>query len=167
MTLHINRFLALVLTCLFVLDIDASMMPDNQAEAPETEICFSAKEAEGTETVAKVLNQKIHTIIGRIGCGCEDAQYLIVPVLEVTDVKHTSGTLRSVTSARGELILEAVSASDPEMVWHSVTIPLKCIVERGEDPAEALAKQIKVTDSAFVRFIRIAKQKIAGKISAP
>lgn len=135
--------------------------PEASGEDPGQEICFGLEVQVKDPAVAEVLRQKMRSVIGRIGCGCENAEYLIVPSLEVNDVRRTSGMVRNTTVAKGILTLEAVSAKNKEIIWHSATIPLKAIVDDGGDPAESLAKQIKPTDSAYVRFVRLARQKIA------
>lgn len=135
--------------------------PDAACEDTGQGICFGLEVQVKDPVVAEVLRQKMLSVIGRIGCGCENADYLILPTLEVGDVRHTSGMVRNTTVAKGILTLEVVSADNKEIMWHSATIPLKAIVDDGVNPAESLAKQIKPTDSAYVRFVRLARQKIA------
>lgn len=135
---------------------------DTLAAAPQPEACFNAGTPRGDKSVAEILLNKTRGIIGRIGCGADDAAYLIVPSLVVEEVNRTSGMVRNVTLAKGTLTLEAVSAKNPDMVWHSITIPLTATMTgKNENAAEALAKQIKISDSAYVRFVRVARKKIA------
>lgn len=147
---------------IFSLSMYAYAPVDSVVTSPQTEAYFRAGVPKGNKDLAEILSQKARSIIGRIGCGSEDAEYLIVPSIEVDDVRTTSGTLRKMSVVTGSLTLEAVSADNPELIWHSVTIPLKATVSGSEsEAAEALAKQIQVSDSRFVRFIRVARKKIA------
>lgn len=156
------KILFFVVCFIFPFSIYASDPVDSEGSASQPEACFNVGEPKGNAGLAEILSQKTRSIIGRIGCGSEDAEYLIIPSIEVDDVRTTSGTLRKMSVAKGSLTLEAVSADNPEMIWHSVTIPLKATVTGSEsEAAEALAKQIQVSDSRFVRFVRVARKKIA------
>lgn len=139
--------------------------PETSGEDTGQGICFGLEVQDNDPAVAEVLSRKLRSVIGRIGCGCENADYLILPALEVSDVRHTSGMVRNASVAKGSLTLEAVNTHNKERIWHSATIPLKAMVDEGETPAEALAKKINTSDAAFVRFVRLAKQKIAASES--
>lgn len=156
------RFISFFACFVFAFMLKAVTPADSLPSTAQTEACFKVGEPKGCESVAETLRQKTRSIIGRIGCGAEGASYMIVPSLDVDELKSTSGTLRKFTVAKGTLTLEAVSVDNPDMVWHSVTIPLKASITGPDaDPAEALAKQIQVSDSRFVRFVRVARKKIA------
>ncbi len=127
----------------------------------DADICFQVALADPDAPEAGVLIQKMRSVLGRVGCGCEDARYLIVPILEVKEVRKTSGMTRNVAAARGTLALEMVSAGNPEQIWHTMTISLKGLVKENLSPSESLANEINVSDSSFVRFIRVGKKKIA------
>lgn len=128
------------------------------------DICFMPGIAKCDASVSDILLQKTRGIIGRTGCGAEDASYLIVPSLVVEDVRHTSGTTRNMSVAKGKLILEAVSADNPEVVWHSASVTLKVVLSGNDtNPEEALAKKINIEDKAFTRFVRIAREKISER----
>lgn len=162
------KILFFLVCFIFSFNIYASDPVDSVASSPQIESYFNAGVPKGNTDLAEILSEKTRSIIGRIGCGAENAAYLIIPSLEVDDIKTTSGTLRKVSVAKGSLTLEAVSADNPEMVWHSITIPLKATITGSEsEPAEALAKQIQVSDSRFVRFIRVARKKIAEAAAKP
>ncbi len=142
-------------------------IPDSvESASGRYEVCFKAAPL-GESVLAELLREKVKRIIGRIGCGSEDAQYMIVPSLDVDRVVNSSGLVRNVTLVEGELTLKAVSICDPDVVWHSISIPLEAVLTgSNEDPAEALAKQIQVSDSRFVRFVRVARKKIADGVSS-
>lgn len=125
------------------------------------EACFKVAPI-GESAPEELLREKVSRIIGRIGCGAENARFMIVPSLDVNRVSTSSGLVRNVKLAEGELTLKAVSVDDPDMVWHSVSIPLEAVLTGGnEDPAIELAKRINVSDAVYVRFVRVARKKIA------
>ncbi len=156
------RVISFLVCFLFAFMLKAAASADSLSSIANPEASFSVGEPKGCAAVAETLRQKTRSIIGRIGCGAEDAAYVIVPSLVVDETKSTVGTLRNVTVAKGTLTLEAVSAGNPDMVWHSITIPLKASITGPDaNPEEALAKQIQVSDSRFVRFVRVARKKIA------
>lgn len=135
---------------------------NDSTEKQVSEACFAPLVSHADPAVAEILLNKIRNIIGRVGCGAPDAEYRIVPVLEVEEENTTSGLVRNVTVAKGTLTLQAVSADNPDMVWHSAVIPLEATITGASKSApEALARQIKVSDAAYVRFIRVARKKIS------
>ncbi len=156
------RFISIFVCIICALTLRA-VEPTKSADiAAQTEAVFRVGVPKGDASVEEILRQKTRSIIGRIGCGGETAIYEIVPTIEVDETKSTSGTIRKVTVVKGTLTLEAVSAGNPDMVWHSASIPLKATVTGSDaNPAEALANQIQVSDSRFVRFVRVARKKIA------
>lgn len=152
----------------------AESSPSENGRYPEAvKVASSGNEAYfkvapiGESVVEELLREKVSRIIGRIGCGSENARFMIVPSLDVNSVATSSGLVRNVILAEGDLTLKAVSIDDPDMVWHSVSIPLEAVLTGGEaDPAMELAKRINVSDAVYVRFVRIARKKIA-EASAP
>lgn len=129
--------------------------------SPGKEACFKAAPI-GESALEELLKEKVGRIIGRIGCGAENARFMIVPSLDVNRVATSSGLVRNVILAEGELTLKAVSIDDPDMVWHSVSIPLEATLTGGNaNPAMELARRINVSDAVYVRFVRIARKKIA------
>lgn len=155
------RFISILACFVFAFMLKAAP-EESLPSASQRETCFSVGEPKGSAAVAEILRQKTRSIIGRIGCGADGAEYVIVPSLDIDESKSTAGTLRKITVVKGTLTLEAVSAENLDMVWHSVTIPLKAsVADPDADPSEALAKQIQVSDSRFVRFVRVARKKIS------
>ncbi|MDE6547926.1 MAG: hypothetical protein K2L22_02915 [Muribaculaceae bacterium] len=147
----------------------AESSPSENGGCPEAvEVASSGKEAcfkvapIGESALEGLLSEKVSRIIGRIGCGAENARFMIVPSLDVNRVSTSSGLVRNVILAEGELTLKAVSIDDPDMIWHSVSIPLEAVLTGSNaDPATELAKQINVSDAVYVRFVRVARKKIA------
>ncbi|MBQ0057033.1 MAG: hypothetical protein KBT20_05180 [Bacteroidales bacterium] len=84
----------------------------------------------------------------------------IEPIVTVTNMEASQGTMQTVTLCQGELTLVAKNIVDGAQ-YHSVTIPLKGTVTGGEDKAmlEMIAN-IKPTDSQFTKFVRVAREKI-------
>ncbi len=154
------KYLLVIIACVMA---SFSVWGEDAVAENTPEACFKPH-VSGDGAASEILLAKTRAIIGRIGCGAEDAEYMIVPELDVEEVKSTSGMVRDVTLAKGTLTLHAVSADNPDMVWHSVTVPLETTVTGAHDDevAPALARQIKVNDSVYVRFIRVARKKIAG-----
>ena len=145
----------------------AQNLPDiNRQPSPETAIFFSAYVNNEDEMLADILMEKAKGIIGRIGCGKENAEYMIVPSIQVDETERSSGMIRNVTLIKGSLSLMAVSHENKDAVWHSVIIPLEATVT-GEvsNPALTLAHQIKINDAAYVRFVRVARRKISEYLS--
>lgn len=134
----------------------------NKKPPSETEIFFNAYVSNEDEVLADILMEKAKGIIGRTGCGKENAEYMIVPSIQVDETERSSGMIRNVTLIKGSLSLMAVSRANKDAVWHSVTIPLEATVT-GEvsDPALKLAHQIKINDAVYVRFVRVARRKIS------
>lgn len=152
----------LILAC-DIVSLSAPNMPDiNEKTATEAEACFCAYVDSSDETLADILIKKTKGIIGRIGCGHNDAEYLLVPSIQVDETECSSGMIRNVTLIKGSLSLMAVSRKNPDIIFHSANIPLEATVSGNpSDPAIELAKQIKVNDAVYVRFIRVARQKIS------
>lgn len=145
----------------------AQNLPDiNKKQSPEPEIFFSAYVNNEDEVLADILMEKVKGIIGRTGCGKENAEYMIVPSIQVDETERSSGMIRNVTLIKGSLSLMAVSRANKDAVWHSVTIPLEATVTGDvSDPALKLAHQIKINDAVYVRFVRVARRKISEFLS--
>ena len=134
----------------------------DQKTTDEAEACFIAYVDMTDETLADILIEKTKGIIGRIGCGHQDAEYLLVPSIHVDETERSSGMIRNITLIKGSLSLMAVSRKNPDIILHSANIPLKATVtDNSSDPAIELAKQINVNDAVYVRLIRVARKKIS------
>lgn len=123
---------------------------------------FEASVDNADKALAGILNAKIKGIIGRTGCGGDDAEYLIVPSIEVDGTERSSGLVRNVTLVKGALTLMAVSRDNTEAIWHSARIPLEATTTgESQPPAILLAERINVNDAVYVRFVRVARRKIS------
>ncbi len=147
--------------------LSAHNIPDfHEKNTTESKACFSAYVDTSDETLADILMEKTKEIIGRIGCGHKDADYLLIPSIHVDETERSSGMIRNVTLIKGSLSLMAVSRKNPATILHSTNIPLEAIVTGNpSDPAIELAKQIKVNDAVYVRFVRVARRKISEELS--
>ena len=115
-----------------------------------------------TENVANALDTKLKQVMNRNSAATADAYnvFAIEPTIEMTDVVSTEGMVQNVSVAKGNLILIAKNVVDNTM-YYQMTIPVKG--DAFGDKEKALLKMIaniKVTDVAFTRFIRLARQKI-------
>lgn len=112
------------------------------------------------------LKQKLESIVARANAfgNVTTTSYVIEPNLIVTDVKPTEGTKVPMTLVQGELVLLAKDQRNG-ILYNELTIPLKEIVQAASDKdgATLLIRSIKPRDARFVRFIRIAKKRIAEK----
>lgn len=92
--------------------------------------------------------------------------FAIEPTLELTDVQTSEGLMQNVSVAKGELVLMAKNIVD-ETLYYSMTIPVKGNgVGDKEKAMKAMIADIKVTNNAFTRFIRISRQKIQDYYAA-
>lgn len=95
-----------------------------------------------------------------------DALYGVRPCLLIDDIRQTEGLVREISTVSGDLTLEAVNLKDGT-VYHTVTIPLKTSAAGGEAKAvDRLASSLKPTDTAFVRFVRLAREKIIKSLES-
>ena len=115
-----------------------------------------------SENVVNALDLKLKQIMNRNSAAAADAYnvYAIDPSIELTDIVSTEGMVQNVSVAKGNLTLIAKNKIDGAM-YYTMTIPVKG--DAFGDKEKALLKMIsniKVTDPAFTRFIRISRQKI-------
>ncbi len=156
--LIISIFLSLWCTLVSFAQTDAL---ENRLEAENPNVHFLAYSDTTNVELGNLLKKKTESIIGRIGCGGEDAAYLIIPSIEVDSEERSSGMIRNVSLIKGTLTLKAVSRENQDIIWHSTTVPLEAVVTgTTTEAAMVLANQIKVTDAVYVRFVRVATRKI-------
>ena len=115
-----------------------------------------------SENVVNALDLKLKQIMNRNRAAAADAYnvFAIDPSIELTDIVSTEGMVQNVSVAKGNLTLIAKNKIDGAM-YYTMTIPVKG--DAFGDKEKALLKMIsniKVTDPAFTRFIRISRQKI-------
>ena len=115
-----------------------------------------------SEKVVNALDLKLKQIMNRNSAAAADAYnvFAIDPSIELTDIISTEGMVQNVSVAKGNLTLIAKNKIDGAM-YYTMTIPVKG--DAFGDKEKALLKMIsniKVTDPAFTRFIRISRQKI-------
>ena len=110
-----------------------------------------------SEKVVNTLDLKLKQIMNRNSAAAADAYnvFAIDPSIELTE-----GMVQNVSVAKGNLTLIAKNKIDGAM-YYTMTIPVKG--DAFGDKEKALLKMIsniKVTDPAFTRFIRLSRQKI-------
>ena len=115
-----------------------------------------------SEKVVNTLDLKLKQIMNRNSAAAADAYnvFAIDPSIELTDIVSTEGMVQNVSVAKGNLTLIAKNKIDGAM-YYTMTIPVKG--DAFGDKEKALLKMIsniKVTDPAFTRFIRLSRQKI-------
>lgn len=115
-----------------------------------------------SEKVVNALDLKLKQIMNRNSAAAADAYnvFAIDPSIELTDIVSTEGMVQNVSVAKGNLTLIAKNKIDGAM-YYTMTIPVKG--DAFGDKEKALLKMIsniKVTDPAFTRFIRLSRQKI-------
>lgn len=112
---------------------------------------------------AEALKSKVERILARNNAGTtsDSNVYVIQPELILGETKRTEGLVRNVTLVTGELSLTARNRQDGS-IYATVTMEVQGDTNQSEEQAIAdLISQIKVTDRAFVRFIRTARKRIA------
>lgn len=131
-------------------------------ESPE-EIMFGVrlpKKLEGSEEGKSLLKNRVEQILGRCGAGAGGDRdvFVIEPTINETNRNTSEGLVRNVSSLTGELSLTARHRYS-DAVFYSAVVPLNAAVaERDLDPLLILAKAIKPTDAAYVRFVRNARK---------
>lgn len=115
-----------------------------------------------SEKVVNALDLKLKQIMNRNSAAAADAYnvFAIDPSIELTDIVSTEGMVQNVSVAKGNLTLIVKNKIDGAM-YYTMTIPVKG--DAFGDKEKALLKMIsniKVTDPAFTRFIRLSRQKI-------
>lgn len=121
-------------------------------------------EGEISEEAANIVSRKIGQILTRnSACAAGAADVFAVRAnLAVTDKSASSGLVREISSALGELTLTALNKVDGAE-YYSISVPVKAVTKSGGEAGVivALAKAIKPTDSVYTRFVRVAREKIA------
>lgn len=109
------------------------------------------------------LKLKVEQIIARNNAGATSVHnaFVIQPELVLGETKKTEGLLRDVTLVTGEFSLTARNKYD-DSVYGTVVIEVQGDATGSKDAAiSSLISSIKVTDPAFVRFIRTSRKRIA------
>lgn len=109
------------------------------------------------------LKLKVEQIIARNNAGATSVHnaFVIQPELVLGETKKTEGLLRDVTLVTGEFSLTARNKYDGS-VYGTVVIDVQGDATGSKDAAiSSLISSIKVTDPAFVRFIRTTRKRIA------
>lgn len=109
------------------------------------------------------LKLKVEQIIARNNAGAASVYnaFVIQPELLLGETKKTEGLLRDVTLVMGEFSLTARNKYD-DSVYGTAVIPVQGDATGSkEDAIASLISSIKVTDPAFVRFIRTTRKRIA------
>lgn len=109
------------------------------------------------------LKLKVEQIIARNNAGATSVHnaFVIQPELVLGETKKTEGLLRDVTLVTGEFSLTARNKYDGS-VYGTVVIDVQGDATGSKDAAiGSLISSIKVTDPAFVRFIRTTRKRIA------
>lgn len=109
------------------------------------------------------LKLKVEQIIARNNAGTASLYnaFVIQPELVLGETKKTEGLLRDVTLVTGEFSLTARNKYD-DSVYGTAVIEVQGDATGSKDDAIAsLISDIKVTDPAFVRFIRTTRKRIA------
>ena len=109
------------------------------------------------------LKLKVEQIIARNNAGTASLYnaFVIQPELVLGETKKTEGLLRDVTLVTGEFSLTARNKYD-DSVYGTTVIEVQGDATGSKDDAIAsLISGIKVTDPAFVRFIRTTRKRIA------
>ena len=115
-----------------------------------------------SETVVNALDLKLKQVMNRNSAAAADAYnvFAIDPSIELTDIVSTEGMVQNVSVAKGNLTLIAKNKIDGAM-YYQMTIPVKGdAFGNNEKALLKMISNIKVTDPAFTRFIRISRQKI-------
>lgn len=115
-----------------------------------------------SEKVVNALDLKLKQIMNRNSAAAADAYnvFAIEPSIELTDIISTEGMVQNVSVAKGNLTLIAKNKIDGAM-YYQMTIPVKGDAFGNDEKALLkMISNIKVTDPAFTRFIRISRQKI-------
>lgn len=122
-----------------------------------------------SENVVDALDLKLHQVFNRNSAAAADVYnvFSIEPSLSLDEILSSEGGLvRDVALAKGELVLIAKNLIDGAE-YYSVTIPVEGDAVGSKDKAmKEMVRNIKVTNPAFTRFIRTARQKIADYYAA-
>lgn len=115
-----------------------------------------------SDEAAELLTNKVSQILGRCnaGAGGDRGPFIIEPTLTPGDKRQSEGMVQNVTVLGGELTLAAKQRYTGQL-FHSATFPISATLKGAvPDEEKALAKAIKTTDAAYVRFVRNARKNI-------
>lgn len=135
-------------------DVQFTLLKTSQTDTPQS--------------VIDALDLKLKQVLTRNSAASANGYnvFAIEPTLELTDVMTSEGLMQNVSVAKGELVLMAKNIVD-ETLYYSMTIPVKGNgVGDKEKAMKAMIADIKVTNNAFTRFIRISRQKIQDYYAA-
>ena len=116
-----------------------------------------------SDEASKVLQSKLSQILNRnsAAAGGEFGVFEVVATIDVESSKSTSGLIQNVMQISGNVVLTAKNAWD-NAEYYSVSVPVRAVSnESVSDPVLLLARSIKVTEPAYVRFIKKARENIS------
>ncbi|MCM1491579.1 MAG: hypothetical protein NC095_12265 [Muribaculum sp.] len=116
-----------------------------------------------SDEASNVLQSKLSQILNRnsAAAGGEFGVFEVVATIDVESSKSTSGLIKNVMQISGNVVLTAKNAWD-NAEYYSVSVPVSAVSnESVTDPALLLARSIKVTEPAYVRFIKKARENIS------
>lgn len=114
------------------------------------------------------LQKKVEKIIARANAGIvsESNVFGIEADIAVKDSKTSAGLLRDVSVVTADVTLTAKNTEDGS-VYYSSTIEVQAdAIGKESEALEKLISGIKVTDPAFVRFIRTARKRVVEYYNA-
>lgn len=155
--------MASVLKNIFVIILAACAFLAQAQETIQFGVGKAAESSDVSDGTAELLTSKVSQILNRnsAAAGGDYGIFVVTPTLEVGEINSTSGMVRNVVTIEGTLVLTAKNAYD-NAEYYSVSIPLKAVSKGSTDnPALLLAQSIKITDPAYVRFIRKARENIS------
>lgn len=120
-----------------------------------------------SDKTANILHTKVSQILNRnkAAAGGDFGEFIVIPRLSGVESKSTSGLANNTTVTTGELTLTVANSYD-NAEYFATTVPLRSIkASLGNDPGEALASSINVTDATYVRFVRNARASISDYFS--
>lgn len=154
-----NRFFFLLVAAFYAIQLSGQTINFSvQPLSGECELSAASQEA---------LQNKLRQIITRNSAGAADNYnvFVIEPTMTIIDRQSTSGLVRNMTLAKGELTLVAKNKIDGSM-YHSAVVVMSGQAEEGADPHKAMVSSIRISDPVYTRFIRIARQKIQDHYAA-
>lgn len=122
--------------------------------------------SEISDEATKVLESKLSQILNRnsAAAGGNMGVFEVVSALDVEGSQSTSGLVQNVVQVQGSVVLTAKNVWD-NAEYYSVTVPLTAVSKGNvEDPALLLARSIKITEPAYVRFIKKARENISRSL---
>ena len=122
-----------------------------------------------SDEIAEALNLKLKQILTRNSAASANAYNVfgIEPAIVVEEELASEGLMDRVNLVKGELTLIAKNLVDGSL-YYSMSIPISGTSEGGseEKALKAMVTNIKTTNTAFTRFIRLARQKIQDYYAA-